>query len=246
MGIVMDILLLATAFLIVFMGWKRGLIKSVIGLVCDAVSLVVAYALTPYLSGYICDNFVLGKVSEGIDATVRSAATGSAGADVSTFLTSIPETLAGVLTRYNVGDEALRNYISSLSDTGEEAVKKVSDFIARPTSQLISNALSFIAIFVVSLIVLRLLSKLIILIFKAPVLKTADRAAGVVFGLINALFVVWVLSLAISVGAGALGSYMPKWFGETVEHSFVLKFLSSYNPISVIKNVLEKVDQIYK
>lgn len=241
MNITIDIILIAIAALIIFRCWRNGLVKSVIGLVCDIVALVVAYALTPLAAKFLCNSVFLDKISAGIDSTVRSAATTSVGVDVTSFLSKIPETLEGTLNKYNVGDDALKNFVSGLSDTGEGAVKKVSEFIAKPTSYILSNAISFIVIFVLALIILRLVSKFIIVLFKAPIIRTADKTAGIILGVVNALFVLWVLSLVISAGVGALGSYIPDWFGDTVEKSVILKFFASHNPISIIKGVLEKV-----
>ena len=240
MGIVIDIVLLAIAALIIFFCWKRGFIKSVIGFVCDAVAIVAAYALTPEFSGFLCERFFLGKVSGALDATVRSAAESEAGVDVGRFVTEIPGSLEGTLEKYNVSDEALKEFVSrDLSSTGEDAVRSVSEFIARPTSRLLSNAVAFILIFVASLIVLRLVSKLILIICKAPVIEKADKTAGVILGILNALLVLFVLSLAAAVAVRALGTYMPKQFEGAVDHSIILKFFSKFNPISVIRNVLE-------
>lgn len=241
MNITIDIILVALAAFIIFRCWRRGLIKSVIGLVCDVVAAIVAYALTPLASDFLTSHVFLNSISNGLDPTVRSAATTPAGVDVSTFLSKIPETLEGTLDKFKVGDDALKNFVSGLSDTGESAVEKVSDFIARPTSQIISNTLSFIVIFIVALIVLKLLSKLIIVLFKAPIISTVDHAAGLALGIVNALFILWVVSLVISVALDVLGSYIPTWFGETAEKSIIMKFFANHNPISVIRGVLEKI-----
>ncbi len=241
MNIAIDVVLVAIAGLIIFKCWRNGLVKSVIGLVCDVVALIVAYALTPPVASFFNNSIFLDKIASGIDSTVRSAATTQAGVDVANFLAKIPETLEGTLEKYRVGDDALKGFVSGLSNTGDDAVKKVSEFIAKPTSSIISNALAFILIFVLSLIILRLVSKLIIVLFKAPIIKTVDRTAGIILGVVNALFVLWVLSLVISAGVTALGSYIPNWFADTVEDSVILKFFANYNPISIIKGVLEKV-----
>ena len=241
MGIVIDIILIAIAALIVFRCWKNGFVKSVIGFVCDAVAVVAAYALTPTVSEILCERVFLGKVSDAIDATVRSAAESEAGVNVGRFLTEIPAALAGTLEKYNVSDEALRDFVAKdLSETGEGAVRSVSEFIARPTSRLLSNAVAFILIFVAALIVLRIVSALILLIFKAPVIKTVDRTAGLALGVVNALLVLFVLSLAAAVAVRALGTYLPREFEGAVDRSVVMRFFSKFNPISVIKNVLEK------
>lgn len=240
MSIAIDLILIVVAAFIIIRGWKNGFVKSVIGLVCNVAAAFVAYALTPALASFLCKSVFLDKIASGIDATVRSAASTPVGADVSQFLSKIPETLEGTLSKYNVGDDALKGFVAGLSDTGEGAVKKVSEFIAKPTSWILSNAIAFIVLFIVALVILRLVSKLILVLFKAPIIKTADRTAGLILGIITALFVLWVLSLAISAGATALGSYIPKWFGDTVENSIILKFFAEHNPISIIKDLLER------
>ncbi len=242
MNFVFDIILIAVAAFIIIRAWRRGLVKSVINLVCDVVAAVVAYALTPPVAEFFCKSVLLGKISDGLDSTVRSAAATPAGTDVTQFLSKIPETLAGVLEKYNVGGDSFREYIGGLKETGDKAVDKVSEFIAKPTAYIISNALAFILLFIVALILLKLASKFILVLFKAPIIKTVDRTAGLIFGLFNALIVVWILSLAISAGANALGSYIPSWFGESVNNSLILRFFAKYNPITVINNVLERID----
>lgn len=241
MNIALDIILVAIAAVIIFLGWRRGLVKSVIGLVCSVVSVIVAYALTPTVSGWLANSVFIEKISSGIESTVKSAASTSIGTDVSVFLSKIPETLSGTLDKYNVEDGALKEFVSGLSDTGESAVSKISEFIAKPTSWKISNAIAFIGLFVVAFILLRLASKLIIVLFKAPVIRTVDHAAGLALGIVTALIVLWVLSLVLSAGVSALESVLPENFKNTVNDSVILKFFSNYNPISVIKNVTERI-----
>lgn len=241
MNITIDLILVVLAAFIIIRCWRRGLVKSVIGLVCDIVAAVAAYALTPLVSDFLCSHVFLDRISASIDSTVRSAASTPVGTDVSTFLSKIPETLAGTLDKFNVEGDSLKGFISGLKDTGDAAVEKVSDFIARPTSQIISNTLSFIVLFVIILIVLRLLSKLIIVLFKAPIVSTVDHLAGLALGVVNALLILWIVSLVINVALGALGSYIPDWFGDTAEKSVIMKFFANHNPISVISGVLEKI-----
>ncbi len=244
MGIVLDLVLLAIGALIFFICWKNGFVKSVIGLVCDVVAVVAAYALTPVMSSYLCDMFFLEKISSGLDATVRSAATAADGkVDVGSFASTVPESLAGTLEKYNVSDEALSSYIrNDLPEKGEDAVRAVSDYIARPTAQILSNAISFIVIFVVALIILRLVSLLILVIFKVPLIKKADRTAGAVLGAVNAVLVIWVLSIAIAVAVGALGRYVPDLFEGAVDRSLILSFFSKHDLIAVIRNLLERAN----
>lgn len=239
MNFLIDIFLAAVAVLIIIAGYRNGFVKSVLSLATTIVALVVACAFTPYLSDAICDGFLLEKVSGGIESTVASVAKSGDGYDFDALFTDTPEIMTQVLERYGVSEDSLEKFVSDMTETGSEAVSRVSTFIATPVVREISSVASFIVIFLVSYIILKIVSRLIELLFKAPVLKGADRLAGIIFGVVNAAIVLWALSLVISLGVVALGSVAPGWFGEDVlENSYIMKIFSKYNPIGIIKNVV--------
>ncbi|MBR0303592.1 MAG: CvpA family protein [Clostridia bacterium] len=240
MGIIIDIILLIIAAIIIVFCWKNGFVKSVLGLACNVVAVVAAYAFTPAVSEFICERFFLDKVSSAIAATVRSAASSEAGVNVGSFLTEIPNSLQGTLEKFNISDDALQGFISkTMPEAGEDGVRSVADYIAEPTSRMLSNAVAFVLIFVVSLIVLRLVSKLILVIFKAPIIEKVDKTAGLILGVFNALIILFALSLAAATAVRALGTYLPKEFEGAVEQSVILRLFSSVNPMSLLNNVLQ-------
>lgn len=239
---IVDILLAVTAAVIIIFGWKNGVVKGIISFAVNIVSLIVAYAFTPMLSAIIYDNFILQKISSGIEKTVASLAKSGDGYDIPKLAADMPDVLSGMLSKYRIENSSFSDFASKLTESGDAALRKVSDFIASPISTIISNVVSFIIIFFVALIILKLATLLIIALFKAPVLKTADRLAGFILGVVNALIVLWILSFIISHGITALGSIAPDHFGaEVVERSVILHFFSSYNPLGILKNVISSV-----
>lgn len=239
MGFIIDIILLAVAVLIIVMAVKKGFVKSILSLATSIVALVVACAFTPYLSQTVTEGFLLEKVSSGIESTVGSVTRVGDGYDFSGLFENTPDVMVQVLDRYGVSEESLENFVTGMTETGAEGVEKISMFIATPVVTQVANAAAFVIIFLAAFIILKIVSKLIELLFKAPVLKTADKAAGIILGVINAFLVLWVLSLAISLGVTALGSVSPGWFGESViENSIILKIFAEYNPIKIISKII--------
>lgn len=239
MSFVLDIILLGIAIFIIVMGSIKGVVKSVLSLATIIVALVVSCAFTPMLSQAVTEGFLLEKVSSGIESTVGSVTKNGDSYDFSGLFENMPEVMSQVLDRYGVSEESFEKFVSGMTETGSEAVEKASMYIATPVVTQISNAASFVVIFLVSFLVLKLVSKLIELIFKAPVLKTADKVAGGIFGVINAFIVLWALSIVISLGVTSLGSVAPGWFGEdVVENSFILKIFATYNPIGIIGKIV--------
>lgn len=237
-----DIILVAVAAIIIIMGWRKGILKGVLSFATNIVAAVVAYAFTPKLSALIYDNYVLGRISAGIEKTVGSLAKRGDTYDFKALLEEMPDVFSNILTKYGVSEESVRSLTSKMTETGDAALEKVSEFIASPVSSIISNTVSFILIFAASLIILKLAAKLILLIFKAPVLKTADRFAGFILGCVNALFVIWILSIVFSYGVTAFGSVAPDWFGaKVVENSLLLEFFSKCNPFKLIDGIISRV-----
>lgn len=240
MSIIIDILLVVIAVSTVVTGYKNGLVKSVLSFVRSVVAALVAYAFTPYLAPMFYDSFILKKIADGIEKTVASLAKTSEGYDFVGLIEEAPKVLSQMLEKYGVSIESLNEHVSGMTETGDVAVRSISEFISAPVATVISNSLAFIIIFAAAFLVLLVVSKLIELIFKAPLLKTADKLGGLVLGAVNAAVVLWVLSIVISYAVTALGAVAPEWFGaNVVEDSIILQFFSKINPLQIIKNVVD-------
>lgn len=239
MGIVIDIALVAVAVLIIRSGYKNGIVKGIFNLASVAVSAVLAFAFSPGLARVIYDRFVIGRISEGVGSTVASLSKTSDGYDISKLFSEASEVFTSMLQKYSVDEGALKNAADTIGETGEAAVEKISEFIAAPTATVVSNVAAFIIVFIAAFILLKILSAIIASVFKAPVLRSADRLAGIIVGAVCAFAVVWILSSAIALGLDAMGAVAPKWFGsDVVDRSLILRFFSRCDPFSLVKNAL--------
>lgn len=239
MSLIIDVLLAVIAVSALVAGYKNGLVKTVLSLVRSIVAVLVAYAFTPYLAPVFYDSFILERIANGIEKTVGSLSKTADGNDFIRLIEEAPKVFTQMLEKYGIELESLESHVSTMSETGNAAVKSVSQFISAPVATVIANSLAFIIIFVAAFIILFLVSKLIEIVFKAPILKTADKLAGLLLGALNAAVVLWVLSIVITYAVTALGAIAPDWFGASVvEDSVILRFFSEVNPLQIIKNVV--------
>ena len=73
-----------------------------------------------------------------------------------------------------------------------------------------------------------LLTWILDLIFQLPVLKTANTFFGLIFGILAAILLAWVLSAMSVTLVRAMASVAPEYFSESViENSVVLRFFSN-------------------
>lgn len=243
MSIVLDIILAAIAVICIISGAKRGFFKSVMSLVSGIVALLVSYAFTPTLSVIINEKFILPSLSEGISSTLASIAesgVNSAGETVYE-LSNLLENgqFLSVVDRYGADRESISSLVDQIGVGTRAAVDKIAEAVASPVSEMLSNIIAFIVIFIAAVIVLRVVIWLAGLVFSLPVLKELDRTLGLVFGVISALFFVWIFSMLCSTVLTALSAAYPGTFSaDIIEKSYLLRFFATYNVIGALSGAL--------
>lgn len=223
MSLVLDVILLIIAAICIIGGYKKGFIRSVMNLVTAAVSFLAAYALTPNLAAYISDKFVMNMVSGDIKDTLDSL-TSVTGGSLEKLFADMPEALSNMLARYNCNASVV-----AAADTTESLARD----IAAPTVNVISTAISFLIIFIVAVIVMKILTLILDGVFKLPLLNGANKMLGLVFGAVTAIVIIWAVSVFGGSLISALGSVAPEYFGDKViEDSMVLQFFHKFNIIN--------------
>ena len=181
MSLAIDAIILLSAVIIIWRGAGRGLVKSVMGLVTSVVSFIVAYAYTPVLADIVRDKYLSEPITNGIFETLKSLAfdTNTDLYNLDRLAVDMPEPFTSILERYNVNITTFTEKIKGITGCGENTVRAFAEEIAKPTSQIIANCASFIVIFLAAFIVLSLLTAVLNLIFKLPVLSQANSVLGI-------------------------------------------------------------------
>ncbi|MBQ4353862.1 MAG: CvpA family protein [Clostridia bacterium] len=241
MSLAIDAVILFTAVFIIWAGTSKGFVRSVMGLISTAASLFAAYAYTPVLADYIKKQYLINRIAAGIDETLRSLAfdTSTDLYNLDRLANDLPEPFTGILERYGINIADFADKLRGLTGCGEATVYSFAEEIAEPTSVLLASVISFILIFFGVFIVLSLLTSLIDLIFKLPVLKTANMLLGFLFGAAEALCIAFVLATLLSVLVTALGSIEPQLFGaDVVEDTMICSKLLEYQ---VVEKILARI-----
>ena len=241
MTLAIDAILIFAAVLCIWSGTRKGFVRSVMGLVSTLVASIAAYAYTPVLAAFIRDRYLIGRITDGIDETLRSLAL-----DTSTDLfnldrvaSDLPEPFTAILSRYKIDLSAIADKMRGFTGADEGAVRSVAGEIASPTANALSSAIAFLPLFIGALIVLWLLTLLLDAIFRLPVLKSANTFFGFLFGVLEAAAMASILAIVLSVLTETLGAFDPVLFGaETVDRTVVCSFLLKYNLFDKIYAVL--------
>ena len=241
MSLALDAIILFTVIFIIWAGARRGFVRSVMSIFTAFASLVAAYAYTPMLSVYINEKLILEPITGDIHATLislsRNPATDSF--DLGTVATKVPQPLVDILDRYNVNLNEFLDKISGLMGVDEETVYGFAEEIAAPTANIISAVIAFVVLFFAVSIVLKLLTGIIDMIFKLPVLKAANTVLGVIFSVAEAALVVCALAVALTSLVETMGSIDPELFGaDVVEKTLICRHIDDIGIFSRIGDIL--------
>ena len=230
-----DAIIIILAVSTVFSATRRGFIRSAMGLVTTAASLIAAYAYTPVLAAYIKDKYITDRVALGISNSLKSLSldTTTDLYNLDKLAADLPEPFTNLLDRYSVSIDSFLEKIRGITGGTANVVDDIAVDIADRTAQIIASALSFILLFFAALLILHILTAILDMIFKLPVLKTANTLLGFVFGVIQAVILVAAVSVAIAALVNALVAVDPAVFSEnTINDTVICKFVLEHNIFS--------------
>ena len=187
---VITILFLAAACV---RGYRRGLIKELVSLVCVFLSMAIVWLINPYVNEFIRENTsIYEKVQESCREFVGeeySTWTGS-GESQTEFINemNLPELLRNGLVQNNNSDSY--QYL---------AVTTFSDYIAQYLARMAVNGISFLISLALSTILIQSITWMLNLVSRLPVIHGMNKIAGAFLGAAKFLIVVWVVLLALTI-----------------------------------------------
>lgn len=206
MGIILDIILVAIIAINVFICYKKGLVKLAVGLIAVLVSVILAVLLYKPVSNIIINNTEL-------DEKIKSAITEN----------FVNEEETTEETEDNGFMKYIEKYVEDpVNKTKNEIVIEASGVIATKLIDIIA----MVSIFIVARLVLILLTFVTDMITSLPILKQFNELGGILYGLIKALLIIYVLlaiAFFIVYTTGSTG------LADAIANSFITKFFYNNN-----------------
>ena len=199
MFFIVDLIIIAIIALFTFLGYKRGLVKLAFHLCTFLIAIILAFVLYRPVANLIIEN-------TGIDESIEASI-------VNRFINEgLSENSPATLTSF---------VPSIFIKSGEGTVKTVAIAISHALIEIVC----FLAIYFIVKIVLRFITALADLIAKIPVLKQFNELGGTIYGLLEGIFIVFVLLAIISLTAPLLDSSILIY----IDKSFIGSFLYNNN-----------------
>ena len=221
-----DIALLAILVGVVVIYTVRGFAKSVIGFVVMIASLLVASIFGPAIGRLLYNSFMFEAIGGIVLVALESVFKGVGGSiDGEAIISSLPDAIKHLLSFSGADLDSLGAEITSAGKLAAEGLEHASETVAAPIAECISNIVACLLLFIVAHVVFKLISKLVLKVFELPVLRTLNRLAGFLMGLLVGFLLCWGVALALRLVFGMIALSNPAFLeladpAETFLYSF--------------------------
>ena len=206
MGIILDVIIIAIIALNVFLCYRKGLVNLAVGLIAVVAAIILSVIFYKPVTNLIVENT---EFDETIENTI-----------IETF---VPEGVdAGQVQYVGILSYLETEVGNAINDTKNQVVHETAGAMA----EKIINLIVFIAIFTIVRVALFALTFVADAITSLPILKQLNDVGGILYGLIKALLIVYlvlaIVSLIVSFTANTAIS-------DIIGNSFVTKFFYNHN-----------------
>lgn len=230
LSVLLDIGVAISFFLIILNCYRKGLVRTVIGLLSSVVSLVGAYLLGNGLSEVIYDNAIKDKIINSISTSVESNVS-STTSGVQSTTSNLPDFVNRILGYLGYSTDSINQ---SMNSTIHQQSTNVANGIESVLEPIITSLLAFVLIFVIFIIlrfITGMLSKFICRAFDMPIISTINRIFGGVVGIVYALVLIYFLSgiIAYAIPIFSAGSISFSEFDQIANNSVLFSVFYNGN-----------------
>lgn len=226
-------IIVALALLLILHGYKRGLFKSAVSMIGIVLAVFLTAFLYPYVNKLICQ---YTEIDEGIKAAI-----------VKRFQIDIEETGLTRAEEMRLIEEISlpQNVKKWLIENGHKEnfiaykAKGFSDYVAIYLTELVMKGFAYLITCIVLMLSAWILIAISDIVTDIPIVHGIDKFGGVLFGAAQALILVWIVFIIITLlSAFEFGSVMMNMIEENAfltwlyEKNIFLKFM-----VDILENI---------
>ena len=205
MGFIFDIITVVILLLSIYLGYKKGLVNVGFNLLAIIVSILITITLYSPITQLVINNTELDENIENFiieNGTAEAIQNSTESDSISAFLQKYSQ---------NIAQKAQNS-----------AVQSVASVVAKNVVGIIV----IIGLFIATRVVLMLLKTFTNIVAKVPVIKQFNEFAGIIYGLLRGLILIYGI-LAIIFFIGTVGGNTA--LNSAIENSYVTKFFYDNN-----------------
>ena len=209
MGLIVDILIIAIIALFIFWGYHRGLIGVAFKIITFFAAIIIALLLYNPVSNIIIEKT---QIDENIENSIIEKFSSKEDEQIKE---EDIENMSEVLVNY------IKNYTSEVQDA-------TVSMVAKQVSTLSINVAVAIGLFILTKILLIIFKALSKILAELPVINQFDKTGGIIYGLLEGILVILIILAIISLCASMIENFE---IVSSINNSYIGKFLYNNNII---------------
>ncbi len=215
--LIVDIVAAAILLFSALRGRKRGLIKTLAGI----LALILAFSCAGYLAEkaapYVSEKYVSPYITSAIEPETETLSPQEAASD--------PSAVGKIFLELGFSENIVSDAISDFTDAMTKSIVTPIVAMTNSIAYKITYSVLFVVFFLLSLLVLTLLFKVLNLASKIPGINFINKTLGLILGLILGYLILVALS------------YVMLKFGIVLDDSiigktYLLKHILSFSPVA--------------
>jgi len=239
---IIDLALVILTIILVIRYTIKGAVKSILSFVKTFLAIGIAYFFRNPIGKLIDEMFMGNWVRGWVYSSLSASANGEEvqGIDFVALYEDTPTFFTNILTKFGVDLTDLGSKIENIQHASDQQLTEIADNIGSSVSLMLSTILGMVIIFILSLIVLTVITNLLDKVTKLPVLNFINRLLGAVIGLLISITVIWAINGIITMLVTFVGPMAPNTFNEDIiNQSYILSMLKDTNLVELIKSYVE-------
>lgn len=191
-------------------GAGKGLVKSVWRVAAWLITAVLTFMLVQPAADFLSGTKAAVKINEAVynDVLQRLPSSGTDDENTVSSKTAIPKFILGGL---------------DIEDIKSNAVPEAAAELSRNITQIAIKIIACIALFIILRLILAVLFKIFDAASKLPVINSANKLLGGLLGVINILFVIYIVCALVSLFAAN------ESVTDVINSSYIVKYFYNNN-----------------
>lgn len=220
--LIYDLVLVAALGVFVWLGWKKGLLLSL----CGLVVVLLAFWGAGFLADTL-DDPIANAVEPALATSIQESLSRSVTDTVTDPVTDPVNSLRDMGGVYTWAADLLGQEKEAMSSALLDTVQGVAQAAARAIAVQVAHNIIFAVAFVLLFVLLTLLLHALDLVAKLPGLHFCNGLGGGLIGLVKGFVILLVVISCLRM----FGKLITQ---EAVDHTYVLKFFVQLDPLSMI------------
>ncbi len=227
MGFVFDIIVLTVLAISTIVGYRRGFINSLIGVIGIVVSIILSLTVAPPLADAVYSAAFESRVLDVAEASIENShKKGELGKEET--INELFDKMPSFVTKYAKNTEVL-SYTDLLGIESRQVAEEICDAVIDPAIISILKYLLVIILFFPFLLLSRIVSRFISALIKGNILGNLNSVLGGVVGLVRGVVIVLIFTLTASLISNLLPGEV---FKSAVNSSFSVSLILGMIPFS--------------